>query len=321
MPNQAMGVYSELLLCPEKEFRVAPTDLTGKVLSLPFNSVSLASSQNTSDPGTITGRRDAVEAIYGNNDNAGDVVVPLDSRAFGHWLAFAFGSPTTTSAGAGKFKHVFKPGKTQPSAIIEKGFNNGVHLRSVGCKVSQLSFSFGGDGELTATASIVGCSETNEADALVETPKKIALRRYNNFQASLLIDGEAEQVATEVSVDIDFGLDTEGYAIGGNGYRVRVNEGIIRPSGNVTVFFDDASYLQRAENSTKTSLEVDLDSNGNKLQLMLPEVKFARSSPTIEGATGITQQLDYSAFYENNEQDSCVVFILTNDVESYAFEG
>ena len=163
--------------------------------------------------------------------------------------------------------------------------------------------------------------ETNEAEALVEAPQKVALRRYNNFQASLLIDGEAEQVATEVSADIDFGIDTEGYAIGGNGYRVRANEGIIRPSGNVTVFFDDATYLQRAENSTKTSLEVDLDANGNKLQLMLPEVKFARSSPTIEGATGITQQLDYSAFYENNEQDACVVFILTNDVASYEFVG
>lgn len=320
MANQAIGVYSELLLCPEKEFKVAPDNLSNKVLSLPFNSVSLAASQNTSDPATMTGRRDAVEAIYGNIDVAGDIVVPL-GQSFGYWLAFAFGSPVTTEVGGGKYKHVFKPGKVQPSAIIEKGFNNGIHLRSSGCKVSKMSFSFGGDGELTATVSVVGCNESNETEALVENPKKIALRRYNNFQASLLIDGVAEQVATEVSADIDFGIDTEGYAIGGNGFRARANEGIIKPSGSMTVFFDNADYLQRAENSTKTSLEVDLETNGNKLQLMLPEVKFARSSPSIDGATGITQQLSYNAFYENNEEDSCVVFILTNDVASYEFAG
>lgn len=320
MANQAMGVYSELLLCPEKEFKVAPDNLTDKVLSLPFNSNSLVASQNTSDPATMTGRRDAVEAIYGNIDVAGDIVVPV-GQSIGWWLAFAFGSPETTEVEGGKYKHVFKPGKTQPSAIIEKGFNNGIHLRYNGCKVSKLAFSFGGDGELTSTVSIVGCNETNNAEALVEAPKKVALRRYNNFQASLLIDGVAEQIATEVSADIDFGIDTEGYAIGGNGFRARANEGIIKPSGNMTVFFDNAEYLQRAENSTKTSLEVVLESNGNKLQLMLPEVKFARSSPSIDGATGITQQLSYNAFYEDNEQDSCVVFILTDDVESYEFEG
>lgn len=317
MANQAMGVYSKLLICKEEEFGKTPATLTNKVLCLPFNSISLSATQNVSDPGTITGRRDAVEGIYGNIDNAGDIVVPVDSRALGYWLALAFGNPTTTSAGSGKYKHVFKPQKEQPSAVIEKGFNNGVYLTSNGCKVSNISMSVGGDGELTATFGFVGCKETTNTEPLVENAKEVAIRRYNNFQASLLIDGEAEQIATEVSTEIDFGIDTEGYAIGGQGYRSRANEGIIKPSGNVTVFFDNADYLTKAQNSTKTSLEVKLEANGNTLQVLLPEVKFALSSPSIDGATGITQQMDYSAFYENNEYDACVVFVLTNDVESY----
>lgn len=312
-----MGVYSKCLVCKEEEFGKTPATLTGKVYSLPFNSISLSASQNVSDPGTITGSRHAVEGIYGNIDNAGDIVVPVDSRAFGYWLALAFGNPTTTSAGAGKYKHVFKPTNTQPSAVIEKGFNNGVYLTSNGCKVSQISMSVGGDGELTATFSFVGCKETTNAEALSTAPTNVAIRRYNNFQASLLIDNEAEQIATEVTCDIDFGIDTEGYAIGGQGYRSRANEGIIKPSGSVTVFFDDATYLQKAQNSTKTALEIKFEANGNVLQLQLPEVKFALSSPSIDGATGITQQMDYSAFYENNAQQSCVVFTLTNDVAKY----
>lgn len=317
MANQAMGVYSKLLICKEEEFGKTPATLTNKVYSLPFNSVSLSASQNTNDPGTITGRRDSVEAIYGNIDVQGDCVVPVDSRCFGYWLALALGNPTTSSAGTGKYKHVFKPSNSQPSAVIEKGFNNGVYLTSNGCKVSKISMSVGGDGELTATFSFVGCKETTNNSALVENPTSVAIRRYNNFQASLLIDGELEQIATEVSVDIDFGIDTEGYAIGGNGYRCRANEGIIKPSGSVTVFFDNAEYLAKAQNSTKVSLEIKCEANGNILQLKLPEVKFALNSPSIDGATGITQELTYNAFYENNEENTCVEFIITNDVAKY----
>lgn len=316
MPNQAIGVYAKLLVCPEESFKVLPATTAGKAYSMPFNSVSLAANQNTSDPATITGRRDAVEAIYGNISNEGDIVVPLDARNIGVWLALAFGNPTTTSAGSGKYKHTFKASQTQPSFAVEKVFNNGVILKSIGCKVSQLQFSFGGDGELTATISVVGCNETEEENEFA-TPKTINMLRYNNFQSALLIDNAEQQVATEVTCNIDFGIDTEGYAIGGNGYRVRANEGIIKPSGSVTAFFDDNTYLQKALNSTEMALEIDLNSQGNKLQLIMPEVKLNYSTPGIEGATGISQQFDYNAYYGDNDQDACVVFVLTNDVEKY----
>lgn len=317
MANQAIGVYTKLLVCKEASFKVLPEVLAGKVMSMPFNSISLAASQNTSDPATITGRRDAVEAVYGNISNDGDIVVPVDSKAFGHWLALAFGAPTTTMVKDGVYKHVFKASNTQPSFCVEKVFNNGVNLKSVGCKVSRLAFNVGGDGELTSTISVVGCNETIEEDALVESPIAVGMHRFNNFQSSLLIDDEVEQIATEVSCDIDFGIDTEGYAIGGNGFRVRANEGIIKPSGNITVFFDNADYLTKATNSTEVSLEIALTNGEHKLQIIMPEVKFNRTSPSVDGATGITQQMNYNAYYGNNEQDACVLFVLTNDVESY----
>lgn len=317
---QAIGVYSKLLLCPEKSLNTLPTSLTGKVKAMPFNSVSLAASQNTTDPGTISGRRDSVEAIYGNIDVSGQITVPVDSKAMGWWLAFAFGSPSTTSAGSGKYKHVFKAANTQPSASIEKVFNNGVVLKESGCKVSKLGFSFGGDGELVCNIDVVGCNETIEASAW-SGAAPVQMERYNNFQASLLIDGDAQQIATEVTCDIDFGIDTEGYAIGGNGYRARANEGVIKPSGNITVFFDDATYLRKAEQSKEMSIEIDLTHGENILKLIMPEVKFGRTSPSIDGPTGITQQMDYNAYFGDSDEDACVLFELTNDVASYTFEG
>lgn len=319
---QAMGVYSTLCICPEASLKVPPTTLTGKVLSLPFNSTTVSSTQNSTAPGTMTGRRDNVEPIWGNIDLSGDIVTPVDTRASGWLLAATFGSPTTTPGTVeGTYKHVFKAGKTQPSFIIEKGYSNGVIVQERGCKVSKLAFNFGGDGELVMTASIIGCDEEIAASKLVEAPTEVALSRLNNFQASLKMGGEATQVVTELSCDIDFGLDTDGYAIGDKGFRSRLNEGLITPSGSLTAFFDDKSFIEKAMNSTKTSLEISTVHGDKSLTIKLPEVKFPRNTPGIEGATGIVQTLDYNAYFEDNTEGTCVVIELVNEIESYDFSA
>lgn len=321
--SQVIGTYTKLLLCPEKDFKVAPTALDGKVKSLPYNTNGFSASQNTTDPATITGRRDATEAIYGNLDASGDIVVPLDSNAFGWWLAFAFGSPTTTEATDGNtYTHVFKPGETQPSAIVEKAApKQKIFLKTNGCKVSKLSFSFGGDGELTATVSLSGCKEENDT-AILGTPEDIPMKRFNNFQiGSLKIGGKEVSIVTQATLDIDFGLDTDGYAIGDEGYRSRLNEGVIKPSGQVTAFFDDMTLLDQAMSNTETSLELTLTNSDGEMTIKVPELKFARNTPAIDGIAGISQQLDYSGYYGDNADNTCIMFTLKNKTASYAFAG
>ena len=318
--TQAMGVYSKTRLYPEKSLNTFPDTVKG--YELPFNSNSLASSQNTTDPGTITGRRDAVEPILGNVDCTGDLVTPVDTDAFGYILAAAFGVPTTTAGTkSGTYKHVFKPDETQPSFAIEKVFSNGLFSLIKGVKVNQMEMTFGGDGELTATVGLLGCNETLGKTAAAEAANitTVGLNRLNNFQASLKIDGEEVAIATELSLTIAFGLDDSGYAIGSNGYRTRINEGLISPSGKLTAFFDDETFVNKAINSTITSLQVTLTKGDDSLIIDIPEVLFARKTPGIEGATGITQELDYSAFYKANELDTCIQFTLVNSVEKYEF--
>jgi len=319
--TQAMGVYSKFRIYPETELNKLPETVKG--FELPFNSNSFSSKQNTSTPGTISGRRDGTEPMLGNIDASGDVVFPLDSDAFGYILAAAFGAPTTSSATAkGKYTHVFKPGTTQPSFSAEKVFSNGIYSLISGTKVNQLEMSFGGDGELTVTAGFLGCKESMNKTAAAtsaENIKSVPINRFNNFQASLKIDDKDTAVVTDLSLTIPFGLDDGGYAIGSKGYRTRINEGIISPTGQLTAFFDDDSFVQKAINSTITKIQIKLEKGDDSLVIDLPEVMFARSTPSIEGATGVTQQLDYSAFYKNNALNSCIQFTLTNGIASYAF--
>lgn len=315
MPKQAMGVYSGVRFIPEVTLGVTPS--SGTVRSLPFNSCTVAAEQNRTAPGTMTGRRDPVEPIMGNINVSGGITIPLDTNAFGWILAMAFGNPTTTSLTGGKYQHVFKPGTEQPSISLEKAFSNGEYYVDSGCKISSMGFSFGGDGELTCDVQMLGCNETINDEPIDSTVTELTLDRLNNFQAALRVDNAEVAVATEVTLDINFGLDEEGYAIGGQGFRSRINEGLLELTGSMTAFYDDDTYVQKAMNSTITALQIKLTKQGNSLQIDLPEVLFPRKSPTIEGSAGIMQNLDYGAFYKNNALGTSVQFTLVNDTASY----
>lgn len=54
--------------------------------------------------------------------------------------------------------------------------------------------------------------------------------------ADLLLGGNKTATVTAFTMDIDFGLDGDTYAIGGKGYRTNVNEGLINISGSMTAF-------------------------------------------------------------------------------------
>lgn len=316
MPEQAMGVYSGVRFIPEAQLGVTPS--SGTVRSLPFNSCTIAAEQNRTAPGTMTGRRDPVEPIMGNINVGGGLTIPLDVNAFGWILAMAFGNPTTTSVTGGKYQHVFKPGTEQPSISLEKAFSNGEYYVDKGCKISSMGFSFGGDGELTVDVQMLGCNEVINDEPISDSVTELALDRLNNFQAALKIDNVEVAVATELTLDVNFGLDEEGYAIGGQGFRSRINEGLLELSGSMTAFYDDATYVEKAMNSTITALQVKLTKQGNSLQIDLPEVLFPRKSPTIEGSAGIMQNLDYGAFYKSNNLGTSIQFTLINDTASYA---
>ena len=312
---QAIGVYSKLNFVPEAEFGVTPTE--GTVRSLPFNSCTLSAEQNITAPETITGTRNPVEPILGNINVTGDVVIPVDLNAMGWILAMTFGNPTTTDLGDGKYQHIFKIGNVQPSVSIERALSNGDYYLDAGCKVSSLGFNFGGDGELVCTMGMLGCRESVSDEPLDASPTAVVLDRLNNFQAALKVDTDEVAIATELSLDINCGLDEEGYAIGGNGFRVRLNEGILGVTGTMTAFYDDDRFIQKAMNATETALQVKLTKGEHSLQIDLPEVLFPRKSPTIEGATGLMQELDYSAFYGDDANASAVMFTLINATASY----
>lgn len=318
--RQAIGVYTTLKMGFETEFGKDPADIATKAVQMPFNTCGLAASQNKTDPATIRGRRDPVEPIMGNIDVSGDLAVPMDATAFGYWWKAAMGAPVTTAVEGkdGFFKHVFKPADDQPSLVLEKGFSKiNSYAKYNGCKVSKISISAGGDGELTATISIMGCDEKISTTTICASPSEPVMNRLNNFMANLILGGNKTATVTAFTMDIDFGLDGDTYALGGKGYRTAVNEGLINISGSMTAFFCDNTYLELAENNTETSAELTLEVGELQMSLLLPEIKFSRNSPAVDGPSGIKQELQYSAYYQDSDENAAIVVTMQNKVASY----
>ena len=135
--------------------------------------------------------------------------------------------------------------------------------------------------------------------------------------ADLLLGNDKTATVTAFTMDIDFGLDGDTYAIGGKGYRTAVNEGLITITGSMTAFFNDNTYLEMAENSTETSAELVFAVGDMKLSLLLPEIKFSRNSPAVDGPSGIKQELQYSAYYQDSAENAAIVATMQNTTESY----
>jgi len=308
--TQQKGVTSQLLIGIESAYKTEAT--AGFVM--PFNSSGLAPGQTLSQAATITGTRNPVQPFAGNRDVAGPIVVPADSIAMWYWLQAMFGDPVTT--GSDPYEHEFKIGDSMPSLTIEHQFTDlgtDAYVRFLGCKIGSMNMTFGGDGELVVTLNVVGASESNETSSFDGSPTTVSLGRVQNFQAALTEGGGSLSNATELALNIDFGLDTDNYVIGGSGVRGSLPEGIVGVSGSLKTLFEDVTLLNKAINSTETSLKVTVTSSASSiLEFEIQELQYERSTPPIEGPQGLMATLNFQGYYDNGSEASAIVARVTN---------
>jgi len=312
---QARGFRSRLVVDFETAFGQEPATPSGRIM--PFNSNALKSSQNLSDPGTIVGTRNPVQPFLGNITVDGDIVVPVDVRAFGWWLRAMFGVPVTTEV-EDFYSHVFKINDSQPSLVMEKQFRDlSEYSKFNGCKVSSFEMSFGGDGELTSTLGFMGSKESLGDSPYDSDPVSIPFTRFHNYQASIIEGGSGIADVVDGSISVDFGLDGDQYCIGDNGVRGSIPEGIVSVSGNLKCLFDNTSLLEKAIAGTKSSLQIKFTHGNYSLAFSVGELIFERNTPGIDGPAGIMVELPWKAFYDEGADESALTVELVNDIASY----
>jgi hypothetical protein len=321
--GQIKGYKGRVVIDFETAFKTAPTTPAGLVM--PFNTESLAGSRAQNTAATITGRRDPAEPFDGNLDVSGSITVPVDAVAFPYWLKAMFGAPATTDNGDGSYTHVFTPAEVQPSLVYEKRFADTssvlAYAKYQGVKVGSMSITIGGDGELVATIELMGATEEFSPTPYDAAPTALALARFMNFQA-VISEGGTPLTGTLTTVDmkIGCGLDGDTYTIGDQGTRGDINEGTLELSGTVNGLFRDTSYalLQKAIDSTESSMKVAFTSGSNVLEFYHPEIKYGRKAPAIDGPKGVKIALPYQAYFGDATEGTSTQISVTNTTESYA---
>jgi len=309
------GSTVDILLGFEDTFGTAAAD--GFVVQI--NSLGVKANRNLIVPATLTGTRNPAAPADGNLTVSGPIVIPVDSGIMPYWCAAMFGNPTST--GSNPYVHEYKIADTMLSFTLEAAYEDlgtSKYDRFLGCKVSGFNITVGGDGELTASLDIAGANESMASSPFDASPTSVSLARLDNFEAAILEGGGSLSNATELSINIDFGLDLDNYVIGGSGILGAIPEGIVGVSGNIKTLFEDTTLLEKAINSTETSLKLTITNSASSVfEIEIQELQYERNSPDVPGPQGLLVDLNFQGFYTNGSEASAVVMRVTNTTASY----
>ncbi|MBC16557.1 MAG: hypothetical protein CL942_05840 [Desulfovibrio sp.] len=217
------------------------------------------------------------------------------------------------------YDHVYHIGDDMPSMQIEKQFPDiPAYFLASGVKSGSCSMSVGGSGELTASVALMGRTEVKNLAPYDNAPVELPFVRFGNFQARILEGGELLSNRNKsVKVNLDFGLDGDGYTIGSGGVRGDIPEGLSSVSGDIEALFTDTRFLDKADTGERSRLDVQLVNGGYQLNIGFPEIEYQRKTPGLTGPQGVLESFTFAAFHDTGAEGSACVVTLRNELKNW----
>jgi hypothetical protein len=310
---RAQGARAQMALAFETVYGTPPASGYTK---MPFASTTLGAEQPLLNSELLGYGRDPLAPIKDAVTADGDVVVPIDARAFGFWLKAAFGSPTMT--GAGPWTHEFRSGGwTLPSLSIETGMPEVPRFAMYsGCVVDQLTWQMQRSGLLTATARLVAQGEAVGTTTDAGTPAELELKRFGHFNGQVTRNGSA--LGNVVSAEITYANNLDRIeTIRNDGQIDGADPSIAALTGRVEIRFSDLALVTQAINGEACELEFSYSlASGESFTFTAHAVYLPRPRIEISGPQGVQATFDWQAARESVVGRMCTA-ILVNDVETY----
>jgi hypothetical protein len=310
---RAQGARAQMALAFET---VYGTPQGGGFTKMPFASTTLGAEQPLLNSELLGYGRDPLAPIKDAVTADGDVVVPLDAKAFGFWLKAAFGAPTTT--GTGPWTHEFQSGAwTLPSVSIETGMPEVPRYAMYsGCVLDQLTWQMQRSGLLTATAQLVAQGETVGTTTSAGTPAALDLKRFGHFNGSITRNGS--ELGNVVSADITYANNLDRIeTIRSDGRIDGADPSIAALTGSIEVRFADSTLVTQAINGDPCELEFAyVLPSGESFTFTAHAVYLPRPRIEISGPQGVQATFDWQAARDSVVGRMCTA-TLVNDVETY----
>lgn len=314
----ARGVNAFLAVQKETTFNTLPASPDTKLVY--FINESLAAKRDMVDDAVIRGTRDAVPPVATAFDVSGSITTNLEGKSLSRLFFYALGSVTTT--GTSPYVHTIKVAPTIPSFLIEKAFTDITkYIRFEGCKINSFSIDFAANERPQVSFDIVGAGVTHLTSPYDSTPTDNGYAPFSPYHISSLLEG-GTTLSNAVRINrFSFSNNLAGdlYLLGGGGERADLPEGIVKVSGTLQVMFEDFNLLNKALNSTESSLKIIYSigsgngSNGNEYcEFYVPKLTYALNSPVIDGPRGVLAELDFTGYYTGQTETSLQITIKNN---------
>ncbi|RSV18096.1 hypothetical protein CA235_01505 [Sphingomonas sp. ABOLF] len=311
--RRALGINAVQAAVFETSYGQTPT--TG-FKRLPFVSNALGEERPLIEDDQLGFGREGLDPEYDVATNDGDVVVPMETRAFGWWLKLLLGDPVSATA-EGVTTHTFTSGKDLlPSASIELG-NPEIPSYSVnfGALANQLRVSMARSGMLNATIGVIAQGETRkQALSVAGAPELFHGDRFQQATGSIKRGGEVLGSVTAAGFTYSNNFEKV-EAIREDGRIDGADPLKAMMTGELTMRFDRLDLYDASVDGTPIDLEFGWKRGAtSSLIFTVRRVFLPRVKRPISGPGGIQATSNWQA---SGAGGHTLTAVLTNDVASY----
>lgn len=213
----------------------------------------------------------------------------------------------TAPNGTALQQYVFTPNIDFPTGGFAfekaiKGGNANLFLQYLGCRIQGVEINCPQTGPVKATYNVLAKKINKIAATAGGTPTLAAEDFYMGFDAYVHVNdtqGAGGKVHREFSANFNNNVDENCFVVGER-ERFDMPEGRKSYGGKLSMYFLDATEYDIFKNETEISLMLTLMRAGRQIKIEWPEVKiFGSGDPKISGQGAITQDFDWTAFYQD----------------------
>jgi hypothetical protein len=311
---RAQGARAQLALAFESAYGTPPA--ADSYRRMPFASSSLGSERPLLASELLGYGRDPLPPVPDVENADGDIVVPIDVRAWGVWLKAAFGDPNTT--GTGPYTHEFQSGGwSLPSMSIEAGNPEVPSYRmSSGCVLNTLSWTMQRSGLLTATVGLIAQGETAAGASAAGTLTDFDVVRFGQFNGA--VERNGTPLGNIVSAQITYSNNLDRIETIRNDGRIEgADPSIAALTGTIEVRFADQTLLNQAVDGDPAELKFRfIRSATESFELVAHAVYLPKPRLPIQGPQGVQATFEWQAARDSVLSRMCTA-TLVNDVADY----
>lgn len=231
------------------------------------------------------------EPRHGNDSVSGDVNVEISYGSFDDLLEAVLCGTWTADA--------LNIGTERRSFTIERYFEDiGQYHRFRGCEANTFSLNVSPNAMVTATFGIVGSGMSTDTAIVTGATYSAATtsKPMDSFTGTLQEGGGSISVVTEMSMSLENGLEPL-YVVGS---KTSIGNSIGRATvtGNLTVYFENSTMIDKFINETETSLQFETPDGTNKYTWRINQLKFTGGQPDVSGEGPITLSMPFEAYLD-----------------------